>query len=65
MSRNARRRTSASTLIVSAGLLVAVGVIGARLAAASAPTLFVTNANGNTVTEYPAGTFGNRFRQRL
>src|SRR5271166_1335987 len=59
MSRNAQRRTSAWTLIVLAALLTAVSIVGARLAAASAPTLFVTNANGNKVTEYPAGTFGN------
>jgi hypothetical protein len=61
MSRNEGRRTSAWPLVAVAGLLAAAVAIGARWAAASgtAPTLFVTNANSDTVVEFPAGTFGN------
>jgi hypothetical protein len=60
MSRNAGKRTSAWPLVALAGLLAAAVVIGARWAAASGPpTVFVTNANGNTVAEFPVGSFGN------
>src|SRR5208282_5164985 len=59
-SRNAGWRTSAWTLVALAGLLMAAGVIGARWAAASgSPNLFVTNANSDTIGEFPAGMFGN------
>ena len=59
-SRNPEQRRS-SWPSAALGLVLAAGVaVGAiRVAASGAATIFSTNANGNTITEFPAGTFGN------
>jgi len=58
--RQAGRPSSAWILVALAAVIAAAVAVGARFATASGPpTLFITNANGNTVGQFPAGTFGN------